>query len=137
MQTIQQILEEKRKIVNKEKVRKYAEAIPQEYFILKDKVNSINGDIKEILLNSEPEQIDSHEENRVVANIEGFKNERIGNMRYLIQLIAYFNNGSLFKSHIVGMLNGSNNCYIRETFGKISDKIDNKLTSTSSAKELF
>jgi len=132
MQTIKQILDEKNKIVNKERARKYAEVIPPEYYLLKDKINILNGDIKEIITNAEPDQIDSHDENRVVVNIDGFKNEKIGSMRYLIQLIAYFDNGNLIKGHIIGMLNNYNKCYIRDLFGNFDVK-----PLKSGAKELF
>jgi len=133
MQTIKEILEEKRKIVYKNKINKISEVIPDEYYLLKDKINLINGDIKELISNAEPDQIDSHDENRVVVNIDGFRNEKIGSMRYLIQLIAYFNNGNLIKGHIIGMLNGYSKAYIRDLFGNM----DTKLNSNNSAKELF
>ena len=116
MKTIKEILEEKNKLAYKAKVNVVVEAPPQEYFILKNKVDSINGNIYELISNAEPYQVDSHEENRVVVTLEGGNNETIEGIRYSIQLITYLNGDNPVKGHIIGMLANSNKGYFRDLF---------------------
>lgn len=133
MKSIKEILEEKRKTAYKAKINNVIEPPTQEYLILKNKVDGINGNIQELIENADPLQIDSHEERRIVVNLEGFNNEKLENIRYLIQLIAYFNGNNPVKGHIVGMLANSGKCYLRDLFGNFG----NKEISYNEAKKIF
>lgn len=133
MKSIKEILEEKRKLAYKSKVNIVTEPPTQEYITLRNKVDSINGNIQELVENADPLQIDSHEENRIVVNLDGFNNEKIGDTRYLVQLIAYLNGSNPIKGHIIGMLSNNSKCYLRDLFGNFG----NKEISYNEAKEIF
>lgn len=121
MQSIQEILENKNKIAYKLKIGNpsYNPKHPEEFDELVKKVDSFSFDIRTLIDNADPLQIDSHDPKHIVINLDGYSNDKIGNQRYLIQLIVYLSGETIDKSFIIGMLNGYSGCYIRNLVGDV------------------
>jgi len=116
MQSIKEILKAKNEIAYKNKVGKsaYVPPVPNEYYTLKDKVNSFTNDTKYLIESADPEQIDSHDPSHLIINLDGHNNKHINNIRYLIQLVVYLSGETVVRSHIVGMLANYEKCYLRD-----------------------
>jgi len=135
MQTIREILENKNKIAYKAKIDSSTYNPPvEEYFILKNKVDCLSSDTRLLIEEANPSQIDSHDPNRIVINIDGFKSEKINNARYLIKLVVYMDGNTVIGSHLVGMLNNTSKCYKRDLVEYTTKTSE---VSYKKAKEIF
>lgn len=136
MMSIKEILEAKNKSVPaSEQKNKKVIPIPKEFYTLKDKVDSYPDDYISILQGANSKQIDGYNPDKVSATLEGYKNEKIGTHRYLIQLWIYSTNGVVNRSYLVGFFNSAIKCYKRDlTVGSPKQK---ETENYKNAKEIF
>ena len=137
MQSIKEILEAKNKVAYKTVVRKTITPTPQEYYILKNKVDNYPDDVTLLLKQADPKQVDSHNPEIAYVNLDGFRYEKINTARYLIQMVIHFKGEVMNRAYIVGMFNFYSKCYKREltVVNAPTDKVEDK--KYQNAKEIF
>jgi hypothetical protein len=135
MQSIKEILEGKNKIAYKTRTKSsYNPKPPEEFYEMVNKVDALSSDTRTLIDSADPLQIDSHDPKHIVINLDGYSNEKIGNQRYLIQLVVYLSGETVDKSFITGMLNGFSGCYIKNLVGSVDKQ---QIVSYQKAKSIL
>ncbi len=144
MPSIKQILEEKKELAYKSRRMKqnYEPTQPQEYLILKGKVDALSSDPVELLSKAEPSGVNvytyNNKDGNPVEEVSAYiDNNYINNIKYSIQLSIKKRGENILGAYLVGMLSSYETAYQRTLLEFTKSKGNDNDDIYDTAKKIF